>query len=154
MLSISRTNSKDPDFIALVDELNAWLRVKDGDKHAYYNQFNSIEGIPHVVVTYNSGRAVACGAMKEYHNSTVEIKRMYTHPDSRGNGLGKTILVSLEKWAGELGYEYLILETGKSFSAAVHLYKNYGFERIPNYDQYEDVKDSICFRKTVEKVVN
>ena len=154
MLSIIRTNSKDPDFIALVNQLNAWLRIKDGDKHAYYNQFNSIEGIPYVLVIYNDGKAVACGAMKEYDNATVEIKRMFTHPDSRGNGLGKTILVELEKWAAEIGYENLILETGKSFAAAVHLYKACGFEIIPNYDQYAEIKDSVCFRKTVEKVVN
>jgi len=154
MFSIVRTNSNDPDFITLVDELNTWLSIKDGDKHAYYNQYNSIEGIPYVLVIYENGKAVACGAMKEYDPATVEIKRMFTQPKVRGKGLGKTILVALEDWARELGYDYLLLETGRSFSAAVYLYKKYGFEQIPNYDQYAEIKDSICFRKSIDKVVN
>lgn len=154
MLSVIRTDSNDSYFISLVDELNAWLRIKDGDKHAYYNQFNKIEGIPYVLVAYDNGQPIACGAMKEYDASTVEIKRMFTYPKARGKGLGMTILVALEDWARELGYEHLLLETGRSFSAAVYLYKKYGFEQVPNYDQYADVKDSICFRKSIDKVVN
>jgi putative acetyltransferase len=154
MPTLVRTTSEDPNFIALVDELNAWLRIADGDKHEYYNQFNHIEGIPFVLVAYEEDRAVACGAMKPYNETTVEIKRMFTKPEVQGKGLGTTILKSLEEWARELGYHALLLETGKSFSAALHLYKKYGFEQIPNYDQYADIKDSICFQKAVDKIVN
>lgn len=154
MPTIVRTNSKDPAFIALVNELNAWLRIKDGDKHEYYNQFNSIEGIPHVVVIYENSKAVACGAMKPYNDTTLEIKRMFTRHEAQGKGLGRTVLVALEDWTRELGYKTLLLETGKSFSAAISLYKKYGFQQIPNYDQYVGVKDSICFQKPIDKVVN
>lgn len=145
-----RTNSEHPHFIALVKQLDDLLSVVDGDKHDYYHQFNSIEGIPYVIVYYYNGKPVACGAIKPYNDSTIEIKRMYTHPDSRGKGLGKTILRELEQWAKELGYKKLILETGISFAAANNLYKNYGFTQIPNYDQYKDIKDSICFQKVID----
>ncbi|MEM7187073.1 MAG: GNAT family N-acetyltransferase [Bacteroidota bacterium] len=149
MFTTRRTTSSNPHFVQLVDALNAWLRVKDGDKHSYYNQFNHIEGIPHVVVVYKDDTPVACGAMKQYDDNTVEIKRMFTDPEQRGNGLGNKVLVELEQWAHELGYQFLILETGKSFEAAVHLYQKYGFQKIPNYDQYEHIEDSVCFRKSI-----
>lgn len=145
-----RTNSKHPHFIALVKQLDELLCVVDGDKHDYYHQFNSIDGIPYVIVAYWNSQPIACGAIKPYGADTVEIKRMYTHPDSRGKGFGKTILGELEQWARELGYKNLILETGTSFEATNNLYIKYGFIQIPNYDQYKDIKDSICFQKTIE----
>jgi len=145
-----RTNSKHPHFIALVKELDTLLSAVDGDKHDYYHQFNSSEGLPYVIVTYWKDQPIACGAIKPYNETTVEIKRMYTHPNSRGKGLGKMILRELEQWAKELGYKSLILETGTSFEAANSLYKKYGFTQIPNYDQYKDIKDSICFQKTID----
>ena len=145
-----RTNSKHPHFITLVKQLDDLLSVVDGDKHEYYHQFNSIEGIPYVLVSYHNNEPIACGAIKPYNDTTVEIKRMYTHPDARGKGFGKTILQELEQWAKELGYKKLMLETGISFEAANNLYKKYGFTQIPNYDQYEDIKDSICFQKLID----
>ena len=144
-----RTNSKHPHFVALVKQLDDLLAVVDGDKHDYYHQFNGIEGLPYVIVAYYNGKPTACGAMKPYNNTTVEIKRMYTDPDSRGKGLGKSILTELEQWAKELGFKNLMLETGTSFEAANNLYKKYGFTQIPNYDQYVDLKDSICFQKAI-----
>ncbi len=149
MPTIIRTHSQNPHFISLVDELNDLLRIVDGDKHEYYNQFNHIEGIPYVLIAYENGKPIACGAMKKYDDQTVEIKRMFTQPEARGKGLGKTIVSELENWAKELGFTRLLLETGISFKAAIKLYKNYGFVPVPNYDQYLGVKDSVCFQKEI-----
>lgn len=145
-----RTNSKHPHFIALVKELDSLLSVVDGDKHEYYHQFNSIEGIPYAIVAYLNDEPIACGAMKPYNETTVEIKRMYTKLESRGKGLGKTILLELQEWAKELGFQTLLLETGVSFEAAINLYKKNGFVQTQNYDQYTNVADSICFQKSIE----
>ena len=144
-----KTNSKHPHFIALAKELDTLLSVVDGDKHDYYHQFNSIDEIPYVIVAYLDNQPIACGAIKPHNKTTVEVKRMYTHPNSRGRGLGKTILLELQQWAKELGFQTLLLETGISFEPAINLYKNNGFVQIPNYDQYKGVKDSICFQKTI-----
>ena len=149
MLSILRTNSEDPHFIALVKELDALLTIMDGDKHEYYNQFNKIEGIPYVLIAYEDDKPIACGAMKKYNDTTIEIKRMFTKPTARGKGLGKSLVQELENWARELGFETLLLETGISFETAIRLYKKYGFVQIPNYDQYVGVKDSLCFQKQI-----
>ena len=148
---LERTNSKHPEFHNLVRRLDAHLSIEDGDKHDFYHQFNSIDNIPYVIVAYMEDSAIACGAMKPFDTNSVEVKRMFTEPSQRGNGLGKAILVELELWAQELGYQDLVLETGRSFDAAIALYKKYGFEVIPNYGQYIGVSSSICFKKSIIK---
>ena len=42
-------------------------------------------------------KAVGCGALKKHKDKTVEIKRMYTLPESRGSGVASKILQELEK---------------------------------------------------------
>jgi len=150
MLSIIRTHSTDPHFVSLVKELNELLAVVDGEMHDYYHQFNSIENLPFVLVAYLDDKPVACGAIKKYNDTTVEIKRMFTAPEARGKGVGKAILAALEDWARELKFETLLLETGITFEAAINLYKKYGFVPIPNYDQYAGVKTSLCFEKPIQ----
>ena len=78
MIQLTRTNSDNPDFIGLVKLLDADLAVKDGDDHSFYNQFNKIDKIKFVVVAYENGKAIGCGAIKEFAPGSMEVKRMYT----------------------------------------------------------------------------
>ncbi len=148
-MTIERTQSSHPHFVKLVAELDAFLTVKDGDMHDYYNQYNSIENIPYVILIYENEKPVACGAMKPFNSNSVEIKRMYTQPDQRGKGLGRKVLDELAVWAKEEGYKNLVLETGASFEAAIALYQKYGFTKISNYGQYEGIESSVCFQKPI-----
>ena len=52
------------DFQALVTIIDAELAIRDGDEHTFYHQFNGIEGLDHVIVAYNKGQPVGCGAFK------------------------------------------------------------------------------------------
>jgi GNAT superfamily N-acetyltransferase len=104
-----------------------------------------------VVVAYENGRPVSCGAMKEFGPGTMEIKRMYTAPESRGKGIASIVLAELEAWAGELGYEKCVLETGKRQPEAIALYQKNGYKLIPNYGQYAGVENSLCFEKELKE---
>ena len=146
-MNLKRTNSDDEDFRRLVVDLDKYLAEMDGDEHSYYEQFNGIANISNVVVGYESDKPVGCGAFKAYDAVTVEIKRMYVSPDQRGKKIGAQILGELESWARELGFNATILETGQRHVAAIALYKNSGYELIPNYDQYAGVENSICMKK-------
>ena len=42
---IIRTSSDHSDFIQLVRLLDADLKIRDGDEHAFYDQFNKIQHI-------------------------------------------------------------------------------------------------------------
>ncbi|MBI3169386.1 MAG: GNAT family N-acetyltransferase [Chloroflexi bacterium] len=149
MLTLLRANSENPDFIHLVRFLDADLARNNGDQDSFYAQFNKLNKIKHVVVAYEDGQAVACGAIKEYEPGVMEVKRMYTAPESRGKGIAGKILSELENWAAELNYHKCILETGKTQVAAIHLYGKCGYKTIPNYGQYTGVENSVCFEKEI-----
>ena len=149
MFKTIRTDSDDPDFIGLVRSLDADLAGRDGSDHAFYAQFNKIAKIKHVIVAYENGKPMGCGAVKEYDPDTAEIKRMYTPPDSRGKGIASKVLAELEIWASELSYTKCILETGKRQPEAIGLYKKNGYKSIPNFGQYIGIENSLCFEKEV-----
>lgn len=149
MIEIKRTNSNNIDFIALVKELDAYLKMVDGEEHAFYNQFNNIDVLQHTVVLYLNHEPKACGAFKSFDNNCVEIKRMYTKPDSRGLGYAENVLEELEVWAKELDYNACVLETGKRQKEAVQFYKKNKYSIISNFGQYKNVANSLCFKKTL-----
>lgn len=147
MIKCIRTNSDDPDFRKLVEELDAELRIRDGDEHSFYAQYNKIDMIRHVILAYEDITPVGCGAIKEYTNDTMEVKRMFVPLGKRGEGIATMILKELEAWALELKFTKCILETGVKQTEAVRLYEKNYYKRIPNFGQYENVENSICFEK-------
>jgi GNAT superfamily N-acetyltransferase len=147
ILKIVRTSSDNPDFKELVKLLDAELAERDGADHPFYAQYNKIDKIKFAVVAYENGKPVSCGAIKEYSNDTMEIKRMYTLPESRGRGIAAKVLSDLENWTKELSFKKCILETGKKQPEAIALYKKNGYKLIPNYGQYAEVENSLCFKK-------
>lgn len=147
MTHIKRTNSKNQDFIALVSDLDQDLATRDGEEHAFYQQFNSIDALKYAVVVYSNTSPVGCGAIKKFDVNTVEVKRMYVKPEFRGKGMASQLLQHLEQWAVELGYTYSVLETGKRQPEAIALYTKNGYRPITNYGQYIGIENSVCFRK-------
>ena len=147
MMNLLRTNSNNKDFINLVALLDAELAVTDGDDHEFYNQFNKIDKLKYAVVAFEKDNLLGCGALKKYGLNSVEVKRMFVLPDSRGQGIASKILTELENWASELGFDSCVLETGKKQPEAVQLYKKSGYQLVPNFGQYVGVENSLCFEK-------
>jgi putative acetyltransferase len=150
MIELIYTNSENPDFIQLVRLLDKDLSVRDGEDHAFYNQFNKIDSIKYVIMAYDNELPVGCGAIKEYDALTMEVKRMYVDDSQRGKGIATLILSALEKWTKTLGYSKCILETGIKQPEAIALYKKNGYRIITNYGQYENVATSVCFEKELK----
>ena len=150
MTKTIRTNSEHGDFIQLVARLDNLLAEMDGRDHDFYDKFNKIDKIKHAVIAYSGELPVACGAIKEFDPETMEVKRMFTDESHRGKGLATMVLTELEKWALELGYSKCILETGKRLPDAVRLYEKSGYQLIPNYGQYIQMENSICFEKRLK----
>ena len=147
MISCTRTNSENVDFQKLVRELDADLSIRDGEDHSFYAQFNKIDKIKYVIVAYDNEMAVGCGAIKEYSDDTMEVKRMYVPLNRRGQGIASIILKELEQWAIQLKYSKCLLETGKKQPEAIKLYTKNGYQIIPNFGQYQQVENSVCFEK-------
>ncbi len=150
MLTIKRTTSDDADFQQLVVHLDKYLSIIDGEEHTFYAQYNKIDKLRNAVVCYEENIPVGCGAFKAYDTKSVEIKRMFVQPESRGKGIAGLILKELENWAAELNYKEAILETGKKQTDAVHLYQKSGYTIISNYGQYENIENSVCMHKALK----
>lgn len=149
MYKLIRTNSQNKDFIDLVKLLDEDLAKRDGEDHSFYAQYNKLDKIKHALVLYKYNLPISIGAIKEFESDSMEVKRMYTLPEYRGQGIATTVLLELENWAKELGYNKCVLETGKRQPEAIELYKKNGFKIILNYGQYTNVENSICFEKLI-----
>ncbi|MCF0041892.1 GNAT family N-acetyltransferase [Dyadobacter fanqingshengii] len=149
MIQLLRTTSEHPDFSALVKSLDAYLAVTDGDEHAFYNQYNKIDMIKHVVLAYENDIAIGCGAIKAFGDDAMEVKRMFVAEAGRNKGIASTLLKELEHWAAELGFKRCVLETGKRQAEAIALYKKNGYQVTENYGQYIGVANSVCFEKVL-----
>ncbi|HPE56699.1 MAG TPA: GNAT family N-acetyltransferase [Bacteroidales bacterium] len=147
MIIIHRTNSENQDFIELVKQLDKELASRDGELHSFYDHYNKITGIKNVVVAYRGNIAAGCGAIKQFEEGVFEVKRMFVKLDFRNQGIASFILTELEKWCLDLGNEKLVLETGIGQPEAIRFYKKHGFKSIPNFGQYAEIQNSVCFEK-------
>lgn len=148
-MTTTRTTAENIDFQKLVVLLDEVLKIKDGEDHDFYAQYDTLDKINNVVVCYQDNVAIGCGAFKEFDTDAVEIKRMFVHPNFRGKGIASTVLKELEVWASESNYTNCVLETGKNNPEAIALYHKSGYEIIPNYGQYENVATSVCMKKSI-----
>jgi len=145
-LELIRTDSQNEDFSKLIVKLDENLASRNGDMQEYFNQFNKVDAIKHVIIAYINGIAVGCGAIKQFDSNSVEVKRMFVSDAYRGRRIASQILNGLENWAKELGYTFAVLETSNVQVEAVALYtKTYSITE--NYGQYAGIETSICFKK-------
>ncbi|QSW88340.1 GNAT family N-acetyltransferase [Flavobacterium endoglycinae] len=146
-LKLIRTTSQNTDFANLIVKLDENLASRNGDMQEYFNQFNKVDAIKHVIIAYINGVAVGCGAIKQFDSESVEVKRMFVSDEYRGRGVAYTILKELETWAKELHYTSAVLETSNVQTEAVALYTKSAYRVTENYGQYAGIETSICFKK-------
>jgi len=60
--------------------------------------------------------------------NAVEIRKMYLLPEARGFGLGKFLLIELEKAIAQKGFNQIWIETASVLKEAVQLYERYGYQ--------------------------
>lgn len=149
MTEILRTNSDNPDFHILTQQLDVALCEFYGTKQEDYEEYNRIVNLDTVVLAYIDNVPVGCGCFKKFNKDTIEIKRMFVVPEHRGKGIASRILYELETWALELNYSYAALETGNKQLAAIELYQNLGYTITNNYGQYVDNDISVCMLKSL-----
>lgn len=147
MLSLVRCTAQDETFRRLIDELDEELNERYGAQMDFFGQHNKSTDIQHAVVAYRAGEPAGCGCFKPFSGDTVEMKRIFVHKRFRGQKIARVVLDELESWAREAGYTVAVLETGILQPEAIRLYEAAGYARIPNYEPYIGVKESVCFRK-------
>jgi putative acetyltransferase len=149
-MHLERSSFDDIRFKELTVFLDQELEGNYGELQNHYNKKNIIQSNSYVVLCIKNERAIACGCIRTIDdNLTVELKRMFTLHEERGQGIGKIIVEALEKWAFELHFKRMILETGVKQSSAIAMYQNIGFQIIENYGEYIGNPNSICMAKDI-----
>ena len=132
---------------SLNDELSG-MYPEPGATHFELDPEGVTGGRGAFLIVSRAGAPVGCGALRLLDGETAELKRMYVIPAARGTGLGKRLVTALEKEARALGVRRLVLETGVRQAAALALYRETGFHRIPLYGEYRrSPETSVCLGK-------
>ena len=87
-----------------------------------------------LLVAHLREEPVGCGAVKFHENTVGELKRMWVAPRARGLGLGRRLLLALEHEAREAGITVLHLETNRTLTEAIELYRNAGYQEVEAFN--------------------
>lgn len=102
-----------------------------------------------LLVAYEEGRPVACGALRTLEPGVGEIKHVWVHPEARRLGLARRLLDALEQRAAERGFDVVRLDTHASLTEAQAMYRACGYTEIPRYN--DDVYASHFFEKQLAR---
>lgn len=117
------------------DELNS--RFDAGFDPARSISANADELVPPaglLLLAKAGNEAVGCGALKLHGAGPAEIKRMWVSTGARGAGIGARILVELERRAKAFGACCVRLETNRTLTEAIRLYKQTGYVEVPRFN--------------------
>jgi DNA-binding MarR family transcriptional regulator/GNAT superfamily N-acetyltransferase len=111
-----------------------------------FDPSKSIPADPHELVSPSGalllarlrGHPIGCGALKFHPGKPTELKRMWVAAEARGLGLGRRLLVELERHAKEAGTRVVRLETNRTLKEAIHLYRSSGYREVAafNHEPY------------------
>jgi len=147
-IEILLTDSSNVDFQKLAFELEKEQCEHNWSMADIDQDLNKTESLASVLVMYESGLPVACGAIRQYDTSSVEIKHMYVLPFLRRKNLASQILTALEFLAKEMKFKYCFLAAGKNQLGAISFYSKNGYKQMKNFGKYTS-NNNICFRKRI-----
>jgi putative acetyltransferase len=148
MTTITLEPADQPEVIRLIDELDAYQKplyppeCHFGIDIAALSQPNVL----FAVARDDGGDAIGCGAVvlnAEYG----ELKRMFTVPACRGQGVAQALLAFLEQVAIEQGCTHVALETGIYQDQALTFYERAGYSRRGPFGDYPDDPFSVFMDK-------
>jgi ribosomal protein S18 acetylase RimI-like enzyme len=101
-----------------------------------------------LILAKRGGEACGCVGLRKLDGETCEMKRLYVRPGFRGLGTGRELVSRLLSAARTKGYRRMRLDTLPSMTAAIALYRSFGFYEIPPY-VHNPVEGAICMEKVL-----
>jgi DNA-binding MarR family transcriptional regulator/GNAT superfamily N-acetyltransferase len=87
-----------------------------------------------LLVAYLRSEPVGCGAVKHHADESSEIKRMWVAQTARGLGIGRRLLAELEASAAQSGATKTRLETNRTLTEAISLYRSAGYVEVAAFN--------------------
>jgi putative acetyltransferase len=152
-LSIRPTPPDDPQVLALIAELDAYLNTLYEPEDVYIVDLDGLR-LPSVTFlgAWDGDTLVGCGAVRLMPAEAAtdgrpygEIKRMFVSPARRGARIGERMLEALERGLRERGIDRALLETGPPQVAAIKLYARCGYVQRGAYSDYPDNANASVF---------
>jgi DNA-binding MarR family transcriptional regulator/N-acetylglutamate synthase-like GNAT family acetyltransferase len=86
------------------------------------------------VVAWLRSQPIGCGALKFHRRGPTEIKRMWVAAAARGLGIGRRLLAELEARAARHRSRILRLETNRSLTEAIAMYRSAGYVEVDAFN--------------------
>ncbi|WP_430966655.1 GNAT family N-acetyltransferase [Spongiimicrobium sp. 2-473A-2-J] len=110
-------------------------------------QYSEPEGS--LVIAYsNKKQPIGCFGIRKLDEGICELKRMYIHPEFRGQGIGNLLMKESIRAGNKLGYTKIRLDTLSTMRPAIGLYKSYGFYEIEPY-RYNPMEGAMYFERAL-----
>ena len=139
MVEIAETDSAHPDAHHCMAEYFAELarRFEEGlDPASSIPTEPEVLRPPHglVLVARLRGEPVGCGALRIYEPDCPDVKRLWVDGRVRGLGVGRRLLATLEESALSLGARAVRLDTNRSLTEAIAMYRAAGYREVERFN--------------------
>ena len=134
---IAKTDEEYSNSEILFKEYAAWLNIDLSFQH--FNdellQLKTMYAAPKggIILCTEKNEFIGCVGIRKIETDIAELKRMFIKPAYQKRGIGKTLLEKAIELAIRLNYKTIRLDTLNYMTAAINLYKQYGFYEIPPY---------------------
>jgi len=81
-------------------------------------------------IAERDGRIIGCIAIVAASPQTAQLRWFLVDPSARGTGLGKQLLHEAVAFCRDCGYQFIVLWTVSALTAAAHLYRSAGFNKV------------------------
>lgn len=107
----------------------------DPELHCMYETYRDADGEYFVVEENATGRVLGGVGFSRLKGTTeeeavCELQKLYFLPELRGKGLAKQILPFCFERAARMGFRRMYLESIPAMTAAISLYKKFGFKHL------------------------
>jgi putative acetyltransferase len=147
-IRIALESPRQADVVDLIEELDAFQKPLYPAESHHGIDIDALakDNVLFAVARRLDGEAVACGAVV-LETDYGELKRMFTRPACRGQGIAGQLLQRLENEALARGCKRFALETGFLQPQAIALYERFGYRRRGPFGEYVDDPNSVFMAK-------
>ena len=112
--------------------ITEYFEVEEHDREILDNPFeNVIKPGGQIFFAALDGKIVGTTALIVSGEETFELAKMAVAKESRGYKIGEKLMKTCLNYTKQVGRKKIILESNTKLTAAINLYKKFGFKEIP-----------------------